>query len=384
MFARTLNILGSGIANLGRHFMLDRSGNLALAFAIVSVPLLGAVGASIDYVRALNMHREIQTNLDAALVAAVQDIAKKDEKEIRAQLANWLAAEAQVADSYQLDTDSIVIDKSNYGITAKVTANVDTTFLRVIGKDTVPIAVEASVIGGEDPGAKSKRSFSMYFVFDRSGSMGDPTEEEYETECKKKNGQTYMCTKVYTKMESLKLATAALLNQFVAIDDKSELIRTGAVSYNNVMQTPTPLAWGVSSVSSYVNALSATGTTNSGEALQKAYDSLMVTGLKSEENEHTKMNGNATPEKYIVFMTDGANNISGADAKTKTYCDKARAAKVKVYSIAFMAPTEGEALLRYCATTAGDYYEPQNTSGLVKAFENIAKDASKRIIRLTN
>ena len=83
-------------------------------------------------------------------------------------------------------------------------------------------------------------------------------------------------------------------------------------------------------------------------------------------------------------MTDGENNVDGADAKTRTYCEKARIAKIKVYSIAFMAPKNGEKLLRDCATTSDDYYEPQNTASLVAAFQNIAKDASKRIVRLTN
>jgi len=383
MIARTLN-LKTKIADLSRRFMMDRAGNIAMTFAIVSVPLLGAMGVGMDYMRAVNLHREIQSSLDAALVAAVNDIGSKDEAALKQQLSNWLAAEASVAGSYTLDTTSVVIDSTNHGITAKVTASVDTTFLRILGKNTVPVAVKASVLGGEDPSAASKTAFSMYFVFDRSGSMDEDTKEKYQTECTKFNGTKYTCNKYYTKMESLKLATAALLQQFIEADTKTELIRTGAVSYNNNMQTPTALAWGVTGVSNYVQALSSGGTTNSGEAFQEAYDRLTATGDKSENNEHKKKNGNATPDKYILFMTDGANNVSGADKKTKEYCDLARAAKIKVYTIAFMAPKEGEALLRYCATSGNEYYEPQDTASIVAAFETIAKDASKRIVRLTN
>jgi uncharacterized protein YegL len=334
--------------------------------------------------RAANLHREIQSSLDAALVAAVNDIGTKDEAALKVQLANWLAAEATEAGSYTLDTSSVVIDKTNHGITATVRASVDTTFLRILGKTTVPVSVDAAVLGGEDPGAASRSAFSMYFVFDRSGSMEEPTKERYQGECTRWNGTKYTCTKTYTKMESLKLATATLLNQFIETDPKTELIRTGAVSYNNLQQRPTPLAWGVTAVSTYVQALTASGTTNSGEAFETAYDSLTVTGSMSEGAEHQKKNGNSEPDKYIVFMTDGANNVPGADTKTKKYCKDARDANIKVYSIAFMAPKEGEALLRFCANTPNDYYEPQDTSSLVEAFKNIAKDASKRIVRLTN
>lgn len=383
MIARTDGFT-TGLKKLCRRFMTDRAGNIAMTFAIVSVPLLGAMGAGIDYMRALNMHREIQSNLDAALVAVVKDIGTKDEEALKVQLANWLAAEAEVSGSYELDMNSVVIDTSNYGITATVRAKVDTTFLRLLGKNEVPVAVHASVVGGEDPNAASTKTFSMYFVFDRSGSMQEPTDEKYKTTCMDKAGKLHTCTKKYTKMESLQLATAALLNQFQEIDPEAKLIRTGAVSYNNVMQTPTPLAWGVAGISTYVEALTPAGTTNSGEAFKEAYDRLMVTGTQSEESEHKKKNGNETPDKYILFMTDGANNVYGADTKTKLYCDKARAAKIKVYSIAFKAPKEGEALLRYCATSSSDYYEPQDTSSLVAAFQTIANDASKRIVRLTN
>lgn len=384
MFAHAANVFRNGMKNLGRRFITDRAGNLAMSFAIVSVPLLGAMGASFDYVRALNLHREIQGNLDAALVAAVKDIGTKDDKALKLQLANWLAAEADVTGSYELDTAGIVIDKTSQGITARVNANVATTFLRVLGRNNVPVSVQATVVGGEIPGADKDHSFSMYFVLDRSGSMDEDTKTSYQGECKDWLGRKYTCTKYYKKMESLKMATTSLLTQIATEDPDSKYARTGGVSYNNEMQSPTALAWGVSGVSTYVNALTSTGSTNSGEAFEQAYKSLTKTGSKSEEKIHEKMNGIKEPEKYIVFMTDGENNISGADAKTKTNCDKARTAKIKVYTIAFMAPTQGQNLLKYCATTTDDYYEAEDTAGLIAAFTEIGKAASKKIVRLTN
>lgn len=389
MFAHAADVYKNGMKNLGRRFVTDRAGNLALSFALVCVPLLGAMGVSFDYVRALNLHREIQGNLDAALVATVKDIGTKDDKALREQLGNWLAAEAQVAGSYQLDTASIVIDKTSQGISAKVTGNVATTFLRVLGWENVPVSVQASVTGGgagTEEEIKAQNSFSMYFVLDRSGSMDEDTATSYTTTCYKTNKAKtpYTCTKLYTKMEALKLASASLLAQILVADPKSEYSRTGGVSYNNVMQSPTPLAWGTSAVSSYINNLTSTGTTNSGEAFQKAYDSLVVTGTGSEEKAHEMKNGNKTPTKFILFMTDGANNITGADAKTKKYCDQARTAGIRVFSIAFMAPAAGQSLLRYCATNPGDYFDANSTAELVAAFTSIGKSASKTLVRLVN
>jgi Flp pilus assembly protein TadG len=367
--------------NVFRELARDRGGNFALSFAIVSIPLLGGMGVAFDYTMALNTHREMQSSLDAALLAALKQIEakNKDEKSIRTHMANWLAAEAQPGSTYVLDAQSIVIDFGEQEITATARAIVPTSFMKIFGVNSVPVAVKASVLGGEDVVTKS--AFSMYLVLDRSGSMEGNTTTAYTTTCMNANNQPYQCTKVYKKIESLKLATANLLTQFVDVDPDLKYVRTGGVSYNNVMQTPSNLAWGTTSVLQYVNNLTATGTTNSGEAMEEAYEALKDS---DEDKAHKDRNGNKKPDKYIVLMTDGENNINGADAKTKKYCDKAKAEKMTVYSIAFMAPKAGEDLLRYCATSSAHYFSADNTKELVAAFKLIGATAAKTLVRLTS
>lgn len=359
----------------------DRAGNFGLAFALVSVPLLGGVGVAFDYTNAMNTHREMQASLDAALVAAIKQVEakNKDEKSIREQMENWLAAEAQSGAKYQLDAKSVVIDFGEHDITAKAQATVPTSFLTLFGVSTIPVSVQASVLGGED--VVTKTAFSMYLVLDRSGSMDSPTTTAYTTTCMNASNKPYICTKVYKKIESLKLATSDLLTQFIDADPDMKYVRTGGVSYNNVMQTPSNLDWGTSAVLQYVNNLTAAGTTNSGEAMQEAYDSLKDS---DEDKAHKNRNGNNKPDKYIVLMTDGENNVDGADDKTKKYCDKAKKQKMTVYSIAFMAPPAGETLLRYCATSSAHYFSADNTKELVAAFKLIGATAAKTLVRLTN
>ena len=365
-----------------RRFLYDRAGNIAMSFALVSVPLIGGVGAAIDYGRALNLHREIQSSLDAALVAAMAEIEAKNKNKdsIKKEMEDWLAAQATLSGSkYTLDTKSIEIDTSTHQVTARVMGSIDTSFLSILGVTKVPVAVEASVQGGEE--TTTKNAFSMYLVLDRSGSMDQNTATSYTTTCTSQYNQQYACTKVYKKIEALKLAAADLLSQFNDIDPDKKYVRTGGVSYNNAMQTPSALSWGTSAVLTYVNALSAGGTTNSGEAMAEAYESLEDS---DEDTAHKNRNGTKKPDKYIVLMTDGENNVNGADAKTKKYCDKAKKDKMTVYSIAFMAPPAGQELLRYCATSSGHYFSADNTKELVEAFKLIGATAAKKLIRLTN
>jgi hypothetical protein len=57
---------------------------------------------------------------------------------------------------------------------------------------------------------------------------------------------------------------------------------------------------------------------------------------------------------------------------------------IRVFSIAFMAPDKGQALLKYCATSTEDYFEAEDTASLVAAFEAIGHASSKTPVRLTN
>jgi hypothetical protein len=162
----------------------------------------------------------------------VNEIGVKDEKAIKDQIANWLEAESSVAGSYATSAEKISIDATNFAVTARVEGAIDTTFMRIIGTRSIPVSVQATVSGGKD--VSTQNAFSMYFVLDRSGSMDEDTNTLYSATCYW-GGWAYKCTKYYTKMEALKLASADLLGQFVKADPTSKYVRTGAVSYDTIM-----------------------------------------------------------------------------------------------------------------------------------------------------
>lgn len=372
---------------------MDRSGNFGLAFALSAVPIMIAIGCSFDYLQASNTHRKMQSDLDAAIVAAVKHVGTKDENTLKAEIADWLEAEAEQKNYYVLDVDSIAIDTTNATITATVSATVPTTFLKIAGIDNVPVSVASSVVGGK---TITKTAFSMYLVLDHSGSMADPTTTTYTTTCytntKNKTG-AYSCTKTYTKMEALKLAVDSLMTQLATADPDKKYVRTAAVSYDDKMDTPAALAWGESHVLTYVNNLKPDGLTDSSAATEAAYQALIDTSAGKDENKiHLAKNGVATPKKYIVLMTDGENTMMlknrvvdnpAADKATKATCDAARQNNVTVYTIAFMAPTRGQELLKYCATTIEDYFPAESTADLVEAFKTIGETSSNNLVRLT-
>jgi Flp pilus assembly protein TadG len=114
----------------------------------------------------------------------------------------------------------------------------------------------------------------------------------------------------------------------------------------------------------------------------------------------------ANLHKIAVIMTDGELNspyCNGAIAKDATsgsgntsdhvncnatngdsytqgenLCDGMKAAGIEIYTIGFEVDTypNGKALMQYCATDAGHFYNSQNGSDLMAAFQAIAKNVS--------
>lgn len=241
-----------------------------------------------------------------------------------------------------------------------------------------------SATGSTKSMTASQKALSMYLVLDRSGSMADPTDTAtgtttYTYSCGWRKTCTGTKTTYLIKIDALKQAAGGLMKQIATADPDQYYARLGAVSYNSAMDTPQALGWGTVAVSNYVNALVASGGTDSSNAFKQAYQSL---NSATENSLHQAKNGQ-TPDKFIVFMTDGENNYASADTATKQWCDSARAAGIQVYSIAFMAPDTGKALLSYCATDANHFFAAENANDMIAAFKYIGEKAISATTRLT-
>lgn len=147
-----------------RNFLGDRRGNIAITFAFLLVPLISAVGMSLDYVRAYNIRTKMQADLDTALLAVAKDIGTLNNDAIEAQIQNWFAAQTNLTDKgYELS--DIDIDTNSQEITAKAKVTVPTTLLRIADIDSVDVSVSSSVAG---PGSSY---MNVYIVLDKSASM---------------------------------------------------------------------------------------------------------------------------------------------------------------------------------------------------------------------
>ncbi|MDB5552923.1 MAG: hypothetical protein JWL86_2907 [Rhizobium sp.] len=418
MFAHAAHVFKNGMKNLGRRFVTDRAGNIAMSFAIVSVPLLAAIGVSIDYTQLVNSQRHLQDAIDAAAVSAAASLVagKHTEATVKDYAVNFVLAQL----STELNTTEQTQLKTAIGVTVTTTGSgtAKTYSIKVTGKYDAKLSPFAKFVGYStmpvggvsmtQSQATSKNAMSMYVVLDRSGSMSWVTDSTSSLNSKCQNyfdiddwaqypniKKTSPC--YINKMGAVKSAAAALFDQLDLVEKKDltdTIVRIGGVSFNDEMQTPEAIDWSTKNVRKYVEKLPdyPTGGTDMTDGMKQAYDTLMAqtASKKDAETEAHKEKGNTEIKKFIVLMTDGENTGNSRywnpalDVITLTHCTNAKAAGITIYTVAFMAPTNGETLLKACADTISNYYAANDMPSLIKAFAEIGEKASKQATRITN
>jgi Flp pilus assembly protein TadG len=389
----------------------DRGGNFAMMTAILLPVSIGAASLAIDVSNAAMSKRQLQDAADSAALAVASALAdgKIDttgasafaKDFVAGQMANYLGDTTAVKNA-----TSATATKTTSGSATSYSVNISSNYTmqlsglaQVAGFKTTTIGASSQTASGY---SETQGSVSMFLALDKSGSMGDDTTtvnaskptESYTYDCGYYNNRgkwvnqtcTGSRTNYYTKIEALKLAVGSLATQLETADPTHIYARTGAVSYDINAYAETKLDWGTSATTKYVDALTAANGTNSSDAMNTAYTSLTAknsAGNDSENAIHQAKTGQ-TPKKYIVFMTDGDNNASSYDTATKKTCDAAKAKSLEIYTVAFMAPSNGQALLKYCATDSSHYFEAESMADLLAAFKKIGAKAANQTTRLIN
>ncbi|WP_313193153.1 TadE/TadG family type IV pilus assembly protein [Shinella zoogloeoides] len=390
----------------------DRRGNFAMMTAFALPVILGAGGFAMDISNMVLKKAELQDALDSAALAAASALTndKKSITEAKAIALTFFKTQminkngdAGAASAFKIDVEEKALAGSAKSFKVSTSSGLTVEFnplSRLLGQKSTTVSANGTAEGATG----SKNALSMFLVLDRSGSMSFQTNEIASKTVACQNwtssnwgGNPKATTPCYIrKIGALKTAVASLFGVLNKIDPNNEYVRAGAVSYNDVMQPETQLTWGTSGAMSYVNALpeKPEGGTDSHSAFAKAFEKLAPSdsSKETEIGAHKQKSG-LEPVKFIVFMTDGENthyngkdgtaNAKKSDDETLNSCTAAKAAGVTVYTVAFMAPTRGQTLLKACASSAANYYAAEDMSGLISAFEEIGKSAAAIASRLT-
>lgn len=111
----------------------DKQGNVAIIFALFSMPIVLSIGCSIDYARALTVADRMQSALDAAVLAGRNE-------PIATQIATATAYFNGNKPRHPGATVSVSFARnSDGGLSGKATANVMTTFAGIMNIKTIPV-----------------------------------------------------------------------------------------------------------------------------------------------------------------------------------------------------------------------------------------------------
>lgn len=410
----------------------DRAGNFGIMTAAMLPVLLGVAGFAIDLTHVMDEKTRLQAAADAATLATAS--AMSDEGDMSQSEAETLMTDFYVEQAAQEINNSDMTEAEKAAALEELRRNTEAMALMTVASNTttsydvrlktsydVPLSGLSAVLGfkkmtisieSQSASAREGNALSMYLALDESGSMAwntttinpaQPTKQEAYNCGSTWNGyywQTKTCYRTVdnylTKMQSLKTAAGVMFDELDKADPDGELVRVGADSYDDKSKAEQKINWGTTKVATYVDNLPAVpdGGTDASGALTNALSALKKAN-STEKNAHDGK-GNTSFERFIVFMTDGemTGNSSSwnstIDAKVRGICDQAKADKdaagngIKIYTIAFMAPDKGKALLNYCATGPDYYYEPDDMTQLVQSFGEIARKAAKTATRLTN
>jgi len=176
----------------------DRSGNIAIIFAILVIPLMGIVGAAIDYSSAYQAKSKIQYALDATALAVNRSIGTLDDNELR-ELAGSLFA-SNLGSGPPADLSVIDISSSSREVTLKATTSVETKFMGILGIDVLSVAASSTTVAGG-------LTLEIAMVLDNSGSMSGK------------------------RIRDLKKAASSLTDAMFGGKDRSDTIKIGVVPF---------------------------------------------------------------------------------------------------------------------------------------------------------
>lgn len=152
-------------------FGRDRKGAVAIIFAIAVIPILMAIGMSIDYGRAVKTQGELQTSADAAVLAAISPGMKEEQAE-RIASNVFLAALSddvvrQLVSTPTVDLKILSVDtEGRIESTLDFEALVETSFLQMIGVESI------TVRGHSEARVGFTKFIDIHVLLDTSDSMG--------------------------------------------------------------------------------------------------------------------------------------------------------------------------------------------------------------------
>jgi Flp pilus assembly protein TadG len=411
-----------------RYFFQNNRGNVTPIFALAMVPLIGFVGASVDYSRAGSVRAMMQAALDSAALALSKETTGLTSDQLTQKGSQYFFSSFHRPEARDVTVTAALTPSGTGMFTLRLAATgaVDTTFSRAFGQTEMRVGSSAEVVWG-------LKRIELALALDNTGSMSSKSKM---VELKKAAKSLVNTLKTAAKKpEDVKIAIIPFdttVNLGTAYKEETWLNFNTIGSYNwnsssgnyvwnpgnkntwegcltdrdqnyDVQDTPPttgnpstmfpaadcgslakmlPLTNDWTALTNKIDAMTPNGNTNVTIGLVWAWHALTA-GVPLTEASAPQ----ADLDKVLILLTDGDNTqnrwsstSSQIDARTSKACTNIKAAGIKVYTVRVI---DGNAsLLKDCATNPGMFYDVKQADQLSGVFSSIAQNlANLRIAK---
>jgi Flp pilus assembly protein TadG len=425
--------------NLFARFRKDRRGGVVPMLAIAIVPMMGAVGASVDFSRINATRTAFQAAIDSAALMLAKEARDLDGTQLNQKTQAYFNALFTKPQAYnvQLTPQLTSPQEGTFLLNISGSATVDTTFARILGYPQVTFSANSTVTWGI-------RKLNLALVLDNTGSMAqsgkmtalkaashklldtlkkaattsgdilvsivpfatdvnvgagnvnanwiDWTQWDIDNgQCSNNNYSTKSSCQSHGKVWTAKSHSTwngcvndrdqnnDVLNTAPAAGAKSTMFPAHQASGCPTAIMPLSSDW--TALNAKIDAMTPTGNTNTTIGLAWGWQTLTSTAPLNAPA--------AAPDldRVIVLLTDGTNtqnrwsgSAPAIDARMTKACDNVKAANIKLYTVRVI---DGNAtLLRNCASDPTMFYDIDDASELNNVFSSIAqKLANVRIAK---
>jgi Flp pilus assembly protein TadG len=147
-------------------FRVAQAGNVAITFAFASLPIIGFVGAAVDYSRANSVKAAMQTALDSTALMLAKEAATDTEDQLKTNATKYFNALFTRQEAKDVDVQVSYSTTGGSNVVIQATAALDAQFVRVLGYDTFHLRATSTAKWGIT-------RLRVALVLDNTGSMSD-------------------------------------------------------------------------------------------------------------------------------------------------------------------------------------------------------------------
>jgi Flp pilus assembly protein TadG len=418
-------------------FFKDRKAGVAPLLALGIIPLVGSVGAAVDYSRASSVRAAMQSAGDATALMLAKSANSLNNTQLQTSASAYFLANFNRPDAKDVHVVATYSSGAQgFNVTVNGSATVYTNFMGLMGFTQIPLSTTASV-------SWNNAKLRIALVLDNTGSMA-------ETDSTGTSKISALKTASHNLLTQLQAAAQHDGDVYVSIIPFGKDVNVGASNYtqtwidwtdwdaangtcsntsyhskstcqshyktwtpknhntwngcvtdrdqnyDTLNTSPTtggkfpaeqyascntaimPLSYDWTALNNKINAMTPAGNTNQAIGLAWGWQSLTQTAPLNAP----ALDSNYQYKQIVILLSDGLNtqdrwysSASPIDARQQTACTNAKAAGITIYSVLVMSGNSS--VLQSCASDATKYFALTDANSIITTFDTIGTSLSK-------